>query len=367
MENKNNAQGRITGKTWTLRTITVKELAAMLENLPPVQRVRGSVWSKEVADDLVNDIKDGLYIPPLVVVADGGNIDGAALVDGQQRATSIVEAWKAGLLTGDETVVIAIEQGRTIEDAFAVLNIGVPVGAALVSAMGMGGKVGDAIVQLAAHPYFDGVKWTGAQGKRTERASFAATCLAIFAGWTTPSSNTSECSAWLTVNGDNVTDDVIQEATAFLDGLDNATATARRLSLVKGKDGAPSRKILSLLRRKNMFSTTCGACAEGASPVDCVTVWGRYDELLDGQSVNRKVARNGKVVDEVVTWPAGKGSSGDNAEYDKRLVVFRVALARAGENPVPVESRAEANAAADVADIPTADIEKSLGFKVKEG
>lgn len=372
MENKNNktaANGRITGKTWTLRTVTIKELAALLDNLPPVQKVRGSVWTKDTAANLVDDVKAGLYVPPLVVVAADGKIDEAALVDGQQRGLSLVAAWRAGLLTGDETVVLAIEQGRTVEEAFSVLNIGVPVGGALVSAMGIAGKAGEAIVKAAAHPYFDDVRWTGVQTRRTERAAFAATAVAIFAGWIAPSSVTKDCSAWLTSNADLITDAVMEDVTVYLDQLKAATDPLVTLSKVKGKDGAPARKVLAQLRKKSMFSTTCGMAAEGNDVSAIIAVWNRYDELLNGQEGVIVIPATGKSKERTkkVKWPEGSGSSGSADDYAKRAAVFRAALVRAEAAPVPVEARAEARAAEDVADIPTADLEKSFGFKVEEG
>lgn len=366
--NKNNTAAVITGKTWTLRPVTVRQLETLLSNLPPVQRVRGSVWPSDVAEGLVSAVKEGLYVPPVVVVADGGNVDEAALVDGQQRSLSLVAAMKSGALTGEESVLLAMETGRTVEDAFAALNIGVPVGGALVAAMGIGGATGEALVKLAAHPYFDSVKWSGVQGKRTERAAFAAAVLAIFAGWSTPCSSAKDTAAWLRDNTDLITPQVVADATAYLDALSAATAAHVTASAAKGKAGAPARSMLAKLRRKNLFMTVTAAAAEGASAAACVAVMSRYDELLDGQEVAYTVKTpKGREVKRTAAWTIGAGSSGSNAEYVQRLIVFRAALARADESPVAVSSKAEAHAAADVAETPTADLEAALGISTKEG
>ena len=369
--NKNNNKTTaavITGKSWTVRPVTVKQLETLLSNLPPVQRVRGSVWPSDVAEGLVSAVREGLYVPPVVVVADGGNIEEAALVDGQQRSLSLVAAMKAGTLTGNESILLAMETGRSVEDAFAALNIGVPVGGALVAAMGIGGATGEALVKLAAHSYFNTVKWSGIQGKRTERAAFAASVLAIFAGWSAPCSSAKDTAAWLRNNTDLITPQVIADAAAFLDGMDAATAPHVTAAAVKGKAGAAARSLLSKLRRKNLFMTVTAAAAEGASPAACVAVMSRYDELLDGQEVTYTIKTpKGREVKRTAKWAVGAGSSGSNSEFNERLVVFRAALTRADEAPVAVSSKAEAHAAADVAETPTSELEAALGIAAKEG
>lgn len=366
--NTTNTAAMISGKSWTVRPVTIRQLETLLSNLPPVQRVRGSVWPSDVAEGLVSAVKEGLYVPPVVVVADGGNIDEAALVDGQQRSLSLVSAMKAGTLTGDESILLAMETGRTVEDAFSALNIGVPVGSALVSAMGIGGEVGEALVRLAAHPYFDSVKWSGIQGKRTERAAFAASVLAIFSGWSAPCSSAKDTADYIRNNTDLITAQAVEDSVRYLDDLAAAVRPHIEASAVKGKNGAPARALLAKLRRKNLFMTVTAAAAEGASAAACVAVMSRYDELLDGQEVTYTVKTpKGREVKRTATWAVGAGSSGSNSEFNERLVVFRAALARADEAPVAVANKAEAHAAADVSETPTADLEAALGIAVKEG
>lgn len=345
----------ITNGKSTIRTTTTAKVAEMLGRLPSVQLVRGSVWDTKAADNLTADIKAGLYVPPIVLA---GTLDDATIVDGQQRTLSISAGIKDGRLTGEELVYLAIDSGRSVEDAFAVLNIGVPVGAALVSAMEIGGNVGSAVVDIAAHPYLSSMRWTHTQDRRTAKADFAAATLAIFAGWDSPESSVKACSSWLASNADKVTTDAVMGATACLDALQAVTSKYVTDSVIKGTGGKAARAILAQLRKKNLHMTVCGAVYAGKAVEQAVNALQRPDLLVDTKYTGYNAT--GRKVAKTAHWSIGAGSSGSNAEYVDRLQV----LLSACDNlhvPAP-KTNADTKAAAAVADATGEDLAAALGL-----
>ena len=91
-----NIINAISGK-YLVKAVTVRELVESAPNLPAMQRVRGSVWKPEVSSALVEDIKAGLYVPPIVLA---GDVDHADVADGQQRLTAISAAYGKADLPG---------------------------------------------------------------------------------------------------------------------------------------------------------------------------------------------------------------------------------------------------------------------------
>lgn len=356
----NNKMSTITGKGFVVLSSTTGEVAKCLNNLPSVQAVRGSVWDGSVSTALVDDIKAGNYVPPIVFAGEG---EDAACVDGQQRSRAIAAAVGDKRLTGTEPVLVAVDRARTVEEAFRVLNIGVPVGASLVSAMDMG-TAGKYVIELAAHPYFRGVDWTRTQEKRTSSADFASAALAIFAGWNAPESSAKMCSIWLKANVAAVTPDVMAAVSAYLYRLNEVVQPLYESAKVKGKAGKPARAILNKLKRKNLFMTVSGVVADGAEVGLAVKALSRDDLLCDVQyEVRAKTTGKTRLV--TAKWSIGAGSSGSYSEYADRLRVLTAAIASL--DTVAPKTVTEQKAAADVANTDTADLAAALGLEAVNG
>lgn len=345
----------IVGAKYTIKLIKVKDIVGALDKLPDMQIVRGSVWARGVAEQYAADIKAGLF-SPCIVLAGGEN---PVCVDGQQRLTALAAALAAGILTGNELVPLAIDAGRTAEEAFSRLNIGVKVGASLVGAMDSG-AAGDAIIRLAAMPYFSTVKWTGLQVGRTAKAAFAAAALAIFAGWDAPESSEKASSAWISANAELCDADAEAPCAAWINSLAEAVKPFVAFATIKGKGGAAARKVLASLRKKSLWMTAAGAGAEGIPAKDVLAVYARPELLIP---VRQEIkARNGRIVQREATWSIGAGSSGNASEYADRLAVLRSAVGHLAD-PIPVG--AEKVAAEDVSAVPGAELLGALGLDGK--
>ena len=131
-------------KNYELSMSKAATVAAAMDKMPIYQTVRGAKqWSADKREQLVKDIAAGLYVPPIVYgweTDDDGNRY-MVIDDGQQRCNAIAEAVKAGTLDPETPVLIAIDNARTGSELFRVLNIGVPVGSALVTAVSLEGMV----------------------------------------------------------------------------------------------------------------------------------------------------------------------------------------------------------------------------------
>lgn len=86
----------------------------------------------------------------------------------------------------DAEILISIDKLRAGEELFRVLNIGVPVGSALVTAVALNGNAGRALLAIASHAALSYIPWSAIQTGRTEKAAFAASLLAIASGWNAP-------------------------------------------------------------------------------------------------------------------------------------------------------------------------------------
>ena len=343
-------------KNYTICTATVKEVAE-LDNLPTVQQVRGSVWPSEQAETFVKDVAAGKFFPAIVYTVDA---DGEkACVDGQQRSKALRDAYKLGKLTGEETVIVAISN-NTIEDDFKRLNVGVPVAKVLVTTAEVG-EAGDYILSVANHDYFTGVKFSGLQVQRCARADMAMSALAIVAGWDTPTSNTKDAAAWVKAHKADITAEAVEATNGYLTALADAVKPYTDYVGKFGKSSkatADARKLLSSLRRKNIFLTAIDAMQNGNEPADILAAL-TLTERLDAAAVPYEVTINGKTKKQVARWTVGGGSSGSNSDFVQRQVVLdaiidtltdadrKAALTASGKD----SGKAKADAAAAVSEL----------------
>lgn len=350
----------ISGK-YLVKAVTVKELVESAPNLPAMQRVRGSVWKPEVSTALVEDIKSGLYVPPIVLA---GDVDHADVADGQQRLTAITAAYGKGDLPGDCTVLVAVDAGRSFVDSFRVLNMGVPVGSSLVQAASYDSSVTDAIIRLAAHPLFGLYRWTSTQVLRTARAEFASVALAIAAGWATPCSSTKECSAWLKKSAALIDQTAVQTAEDALEAIRAALVPYDQIKDIKDKarreEVKRARKILANLRKKNLFLTAVGVALKGGDMGDYVVLT-TMDSLL-GEKTVYSATVNGRQKKMIAKWSIGGGSSGSYQEYRDRLIVAMDKLPRVKERLTTSTAEDEAAHAADAAESDAATLADALGI-----
>ena len=350
-----------TSGKYLVKAVTVKELVESAPNLPAMQRVRGSVWKPEVSTALVEDIKAGLYVPPIVLA---GDVDHADVSDGQQRLTAITAAYGKGVLPGDCTVLVAVDAGRSFVESFKVLNMGVPVGSSLVQAASYDSAVTDAIIRLAAHPLFGLYRWTSTQVLRTARAEFASVALAIAAGWATPCSSTKECSAWLKKSAALIDGTAVQTAEDALEAIRVALVPYDQLKDIKDKarkeEVKRARKILANLRKKNLFLTAVGVALKGGDMGDYVMLT-TMDALL-GEKTVYSATVNGRQKKMVAKWSIGGGSSGSYQEYRDRLIVAMDKLPRVKERLTTTTGEDEAAALADTAESDAAALADALGI-----
>lgn len=355
-----NIINAVSGK-YLVKAVTVKELVESAPNLPAMQKVRGSVWKPEVSNALVEDIKSGLYVPPIVLA---GDVDHADVADGQQRLTAINTAYGKGDLPGDCTVLVAVDAGRSFVESFKVLNMGVPVGSSLVQAASYDSGVTDAIIRLAAHPLFSLYRWTSTQVLRTARAEFASVALAIAAGWATPCSSTKECAAWLKKSAALIDDAAVQTAEDALESIRVALVPYDQIKDIKDKarkeETARARKILANLRKKNLFLTAVGVALKGGDMSDYVMLT-TMDSLL-GEKTVYSATVNGRQKKMVAKWSIGGGSSGSYQEYRDRLIVAMDKLPRVKERLTTSTGEDDAAALADAAENDAAALADALGI-----
>ena len=354
----------ISREKYLVKAITVRELAELAPNLPTAQQIRGRLWRADVSAGLVQDLKDGKYVPPLVLA---GSADSHDMSDGQQRMGAVLDAFANGELSGDEELLLVVDAGRTFEESFRVLNLGVPVGAGLVAAMAYQDSTKSAVLNLANHELFDLYAWTGTQLNRTARADFASSALAICAGWQSPESSNAKTVKWLADNGEAIDSEAIDTATHALDALcealkpyvTNASITPAMLKAIEGKVERDLRKeerreaktILAEMRKKSMFMTAVACVSTGSVAEDVLAAFDRPD-LLTEVTYTIPTAK-GKPRKIVARWDKvkGAGSSGSNSEYVDRLHVLRHA---ASQVPVSPKMSAEVAAATMAADEETA-------------
>lgn len=344
-----------------VKLVTVRELVESAPNLPIMQKVRGLVWKPEVSSGLVEDIKSGLYMPPIVLA---GDVENADVSDGQQRLTAITRAYAKGDLPGDCAVLVAVDAGRTFTESFRVLNIGVPMGASMVQAASYDEHTQDAATRLAIHPLFDLYKWTSTQVLRTARMEYASHALAIAAGWATPSSSTKECAAWLKKNSALVDEAAVQTAADALEAIRAALVPYDQLKDIKDKarkeEVKRARKILANLKKKNLYLTAVGVAMKGGDMADYVMLT-TMDALL-GEKTVYSATVNGRQKKMVAKWSIGGGSSGSYQEYRDRLIVAMDKLPRVKERLTTSTGEDEAAALADTAESDAAALADALGI-----
>lgn len=320
---------------YTIETNTAETIAKAMDNLPVYQTIRGdNQWTQDKRDALVADILKGLYVPPIVfaVVADDDGDKQLAIVDGQQRGRAIKDAVAAGALPADTPIVTAVDNGRTGEDAFRALNIGSPVGSALVTAVSLEGVAGQALLAIAEHPALDYIPWTAVQTGRTERAAFAATLLAVASGWAMPESSTKACESWLKEHAAEVDQDGKAAALVIVGRI--AAALKPYVDTVNSTDKARAkvaRRVLGGVRKKNNWLTLCQLVKDDYSAEDAVALFADAEIWSKGGRYYPTAVQGGKRLKTATTIPMGGGSSGNAVDTAKRLDAAVYYLAEGGD------------------------------------
>ena len=314
---------KIEMKNYEISMSKAATVAEGMKTLPIFQTVRGAnQWNAEKKTAFVTDLKSGKYVPPIaygyVMDEDGNKM--LAIMDGQQRGNAIREAVEAGTLDPETEVLIAIDKARDGAELFRVLNIGVPVGSALVTAVSLEGVAGQALLAVAEHKALDLIPWSAIQTGRTERAAFAATLLAVAAGWAMPESSTKACEAWLKEHAPEVDGDGKTLALAMADKI--ATALAPYADAANGenkKRAKVARKVLGGVRKKNNWLTLCQLVKDDVSAEDAVALFADGEVWAKGGRYYPTAVQGGKRLKTSVTIPMGGGSSGNAVDTAKRL------------------------------------------------
>ena len=326
---------KIENNNYTVSMSKAETVAAALDKMPIYQTVRGAKqWSADKREQLVKDIAAGLYVPPIVYgweVDEDGNKQ-MVIDDGQQRCNAIAEAVKAGTLAPDTPVLIAIDNARTGAELFRVLNIGVPVGSALVTAVSLDGTAGQALLAIAEHKALSLIPWSAIQTGRTERAAFAATLLAVSAGWLMPESSTKACEAWLKENAEQITADVKTDALAIADKI--AAALEPYAATAAGDDkkrAKVARRVLGGARKKNNFLTLCQLVKDEYSADDALALFADSDVWTKGGKYYPTALKGGGRVKTAALIPTGGGSSGNATDTAKRFDAATYYMTDGGE------------------------------------
>lgn len=325
----------IENKNYEISMSKASTVAEGMKSLPVFQTVRGSnQWNTEKREQFVNDLAAGKYIPPIAYgyVTDEEGNKSLAIMDGQQRGNAIREAVENGKLNPETEVLIAIDKAREGSELFRVLNIGVPVGSALVTAVSLEGVAGQALLAVAEHKALDLVPWSAIQTGRTERAAFAATLLAVAAGWAMPESSTKACEAWLKEHAAEVDGDGKAAALAMADRIE--AALVPYAETVNGEDkkrAKVARKVLGGVRKKNNWLTLCQLVKDDYSAEDAVALFADGEVWTKGGRYYPTAVQGGKRLKTASTIPMGGGSSGNAVDTAKRLDAAVYYLAEGGE------------------------------------
>lgn len=319
---------KIENKNYTISMDKAATVAAAMETLPTYQTIRGaSQWNAEKREQYVADLAAGLYVPPIVYAweTDSEGERRLVIVDGQQRGNAIREAIKAGTLNPDTLVPLAIDNARNGAECFRVLNVGVPVGSALVTAVSLEGVAGQALLAIAEHRALDLVPWSAIQTGRTERAAFAATLLAIAAGWATPESSTKACEAWLKEHAAEVDADGKTVALAIAEHIAVAlqpyadTVSAAATDKTLKPRAKVARRVLAAVRKKNNWLTLCQLVNDDYSAEDAVALFADAVAWSKGARYYPTALKGGQRLKTAVAIPMGGGSSGNLVDTAKRL------------------------------------------------
>lgn len=352
---KQAAPDQITMPGYVVELSTAATVAAAMDKLPVYQTIRGSKqWSADKAAALVDDIKAGHYVPPIVYArtTDSDGESRLSIVDGQQRGAAIRDAAEAGTLAPDTPVLVAVDTMRDGVDVFRVLNIGVPVGSALVTAVSLEGTAGQALLAVAEHEALSLIPWSAIQAGRTERAAFAASLLAICAGWMDPESSTKACEAWLKERGAEITADDKGKALAVADAIAAALRDA-----VAHRDGgnkvhaAVGKRLLAACRKKNNWITLVQCVHDGYDAGETIALiadsvaWSKGAKY---RPLNK--AGDGRLTGSWALLPVGSGSSGSYQETDARFSAAKWYLAEGGDYDRDPYAAADAKEAAKAAE-----------------
>lgn len=308
---------------WTVEISTAAVVAEGMKTLPTYQTIRGAKqWNADRREALIADLAAGLYMPPIVYAweTDSEGERRLTIVDGQQRGAAIAAALAEGKIAADAPILVAIDNDRTGADCFRVLNIGVPVGSALVTAVSLEGVAGQALLAVAEHRALDLVPWSAIQTGRTERAAFAASLLAVACGWTMPESSTKACEAWLKEHGGEVDADGKAAALAIADRIADALAPyAETANGTDKKRAKVARRVLGGVRKKNNWLTLCQLVADEISAEDAVALFADSVAWAKGSRYYPTAVKGGGRVKTAVAIPMGGGSSGNAIDTAKRL------------------------------------------------
>lgn len=363
---------KIENKNFTIETNSAEMVAAAMNSLPIYQAIRGAdQWTQEKRDALISDILKGLYVPPIVFAVEvDAETDEKRLiiVDGQQRGRAIRDAVANGTLPKDTPIVTAVDNGRTGENAFRVLNIGCPVGSALVTAVSLDGVAGKALLACAEHNALSLVPWSAIQNGRTEKAAFAASALAICAGWSFVESSTKATEKWLKDNAEAVDDDAKAKALSVLDRIAAALVvlddiakdgtrgmiamqadekTAAKVAKARAK---AARRALGTIRKKNNFISLVQAVADDYDAMDVIALFS--DSLVWTKGGTYQPSReDGKGrLKKAIAIPTGAGSSGSLIDTARRFDAVKYFLDGEGDYSRDIFADAEKDASDKAAD-----------------
>lgn len=365
---------KIEMKNFTVEINNAETVAAAMDSLPIYQTIRGcDQWSQEKRDALVKDILGGLYVPPIVFAVETDAETGEkrlVIIDGQQRGRAIRDAVANGTMPKNTPIVTAVDNGRTGEDAFRVLNIGCPVGSALVTAVSLDGTAGKAFLACAEHNALSLIPWSAIQNGRTEKAAFAASVLAICAGWSFVESSTKATEKWLKDNAEAVDDDAKAKALNVLDriagalvvlddiaqdgthGIDGAEVfadekTAAKVAKARAK---AARRALGTIRKKNNFISLVQAVADDYDATDVIALFS--DSLVWAKGGTYQPSReDGKGrLKKSIAIPTGAGSSGSLIDTARRFDAVKYFLDGEGDYNRDIFADAEKDATEKAAD-----------------
>lgn len=320
--------------------------------LPEIQIVRGSdMWDMEKSREFGSNLAFGKYTPAptickaVVQDADGNDIDTLLVVDGQQRREAIRRCIAAGELAPETPIDVIIVSGGDADDTFRRLNIGVTVAKSIVGTMDYGQNSRDAVNRLATHSLFgvlgfsaysrqNGITSAMAQGVAAMVCRYMDKDGNMIPVWDSPSSTYGEAHTALVKHADAIPANEWEKVNALFSDIQTALRPYVEFIAKYGKgkkETAVARKLLSSLRKKNLFFTACDAIANGGSPAADVLAALTLTERLEQYGRNGKPYRytatvNGKSVKLSACWTVGGGSSGSNADFEQRRIILNVVI-----------------------------------------
>lgn len=305
----------------TLAEVSIADLQSA--ELPTIQAVRGVVWPMEQRAQLVLDYKAGKYVPPVTLVKAVGEDDETvySLIDGQQRMTTLVDAMEKELIDPESPVLCMVIDGDP-STYFHRLNVGVPVGKAIVSSVNLG-SAGETVLKLAQHPIWSKIGLSNLQKQRGGHADMSLAILAICGGWAEVESTSKAAIVYVKENKE-ACEAAYDKAYDLLTDLDSACVPYRDYISKHGKSNkatVTARRVLSDLRKKNLLYTVVDGIVNGAiDPSHALAALTFRDRLEEPLRYTYEV--NGKERKAVAKWTVGGGSSGSNTDFVQRQRVF---------------------------------------------